>query len=274
LWPGAVWVALFIATTITSLFTFVFFKWWVFRFNLKADGMTLMVQELPVRETSKYIKIFIFGCVLMSLCGCQIARIASLTKKVSYTQTPFEQNKPNSGLKILFLGDSTAVGTGAQSNESVAGWFAQDYPEADIRNISHNGEKLAGLIDTFPASKEHYNLVVLQIGANDIMRLTLLKNVRKNLAIAIDRAKAISDHVIMLHSADVGLAPIFVWPLKEIYGSRSRAVRKIYIEMAHEKGVMYVDLFRDKEDDLFLKDIKKYYSPDLLHFRCIVPWYN
>ncbi len=50
LWPGGVWVALIIATTSTSLFTFVFFKWWVFRFNLKAKGIIPMVQELPVRE--------------------------------------------------------------------------------------------------------------------------------------------------------------------------------------------------------------------------------
>ncbi|MBF0385476.1 MAG: GtrA family protein [Candidatus Omnitrophica bacterium] len=31
LWPGAVFVALVIATIVTSLFTFVCFKWWVFR---------------------------------------------------------------------------------------------------------------------------------------------------------------------------------------------------------------------------------------------------
>jgi putative flippase GtrA len=33
-WPGAVFVALVIATILTSLFTFVCFKWWVFRAQL------------------------------------------------------------------------------------------------------------------------------------------------------------------------------------------------------------------------------------------------
>ena len=30
-WPGAIWLALIIATASTGLFTFVCFKWWVFR---------------------------------------------------------------------------------------------------------------------------------------------------------------------------------------------------------------------------------------------------
>ena len=34
-WPGAVWVALIIATALTGLFTFICFKWWVFRISLK-----------------------------------------------------------------------------------------------------------------------------------------------------------------------------------------------------------------------------------------------
>jgi putative flippase GtrA len=48
LWQGAIWAALIIATTLTSLFTFVFFKWWVFRFNLKEEGIISIIQELPV----------------------------------------------------------------------------------------------------------------------------------------------------------------------------------------------------------------------------------
>jgi putative flippase GtrA len=31
LWPGAVWPALGFATAVTSLLTFICFKWWVFK---------------------------------------------------------------------------------------------------------------------------------------------------------------------------------------------------------------------------------------------------
>ena len=212
------------------------------------------------------IKISVLICAGVTLCGCQVVRIFSASHKVSQHQIPFERNHPDATLRILFLGDSTAVGTGAQSNtESVAGWFGQDFPQAHIRNISRNGEKLAGLIKNFPASNESYNLVVLQIGGNDIMRLTRLTDIDKNLSIAIDRAKAIADHVVIMHSGDVGLAPIFSWPLNRLYTSRTKALRDIYIKTAKEKGVMYVDLFQERRDDVFLKDISKFYSPDHLH---------
>jgi lysophospholipase L1-like esterase len=147
----------------------------------------------------------------------------------------------------------------------VAGWFAQDFPEAGIQNISQNGEKISGLLNNFPDLKEHFRLVVIQIGANDIMRLTHLKNVKRQLSVAVDKSKAISDYVIMLYSGDVGFAPIFIWPLDDVYSSRSRAFNKIYMGISHEKGVMYVDLMKKRQDDPFLKDIKKFYSPDLLH---------
>ncbi|MCX5700443.1 MAG: GtrA family protein [Candidatus Omnitrophica bacterium] len=41
-WPRAVWVALIIATIITGLFTYICFKWWVFRISLKEKVVNLM----------------------------------------------------------------------------------------------------------------------------------------------------------------------------------------------------------------------------------------
>ncbi len=39
LWPGAVLTAFIIATSLTGLFTFVCFKWWVFRFLFEGRGL-------------------------------------------------------------------------------------------------------------------------------------------------------------------------------------------------------------------------------------------
>ena len=48
-WPGAVFVALIIATSITGLFTFVCFKWWVFRSFLKEEDYFRWWKWLPWR---------------------------------------------------------------------------------------------------------------------------------------------------------------------------------------------------------------------------------
>ena len=42
LWPGAIWVALIIASALTGLFTFACFKWWVFRILLKEHVVNFM----------------------------------------------------------------------------------------------------------------------------------------------------------------------------------------------------------------------------------------
>ena len=121
------------------------------------------------------------------------------------------------------------------------------------------------MLENFPDERSHYDLVILQIGANDIVHFTKFNNIEKEISTAIDRAKRIGDHVVIMHSGDVGLAPIFSWPLNHLYTSRTRVVRSIYMKMAQEKGVMYVDLFRKRQDELFLKDIDKYYAADHFH---------
>jgi len=48
-WPRAVWVALIIATIVTGLFTFVCFKWWVFRTLLKKKVYFMWWKWFPWR---------------------------------------------------------------------------------------------------------------------------------------------------------------------------------------------------------------------------------
>jgi len=48
-WPGSVFAALIMATSLTALFTFVCFKWWVFRTLLKEAGYFMWWKWLPWR---------------------------------------------------------------------------------------------------------------------------------------------------------------------------------------------------------------------------------
>ncbi|MFA6141929.1 MAG: hypothetical protein WC738_01350 [Candidatus Omnitrophota bacterium] len=47
LWPGAIFAALIIATTLTALFAFICFKWWVFRILLKERAYFIWWKWLP-----------------------------------------------------------------------------------------------------------------------------------------------------------------------------------------------------------------------------------
>jgi len=169
--------------------------------------------------------------------------------------------------RILVLGDSTAVGTGTKDNKgSTAGRFGQDFPDAEIINLSINGLKAAELDSDFPSFPEgSFDLVLLQIGANDILQRTPLPKFSASLRSIFSKANAAGDKVVALHSGNVGLAPFFRWPLSSYFRAKSLEMRETYLAIAAEHDVTYVDLFREAKDDVFLTDIPTYYAADRLH---------
>jgi lysophospholipase L1-like esterase len=211
--------------------------------------------------TIKIFSFIIFGLGLLFL--SQLVTIIHFSKKVSSHTLPFQKTNPTSTYKVLFAGDSTAVGTGTSNNtKSTAGWFSQDYPDASIENHSYNGMKLKGMIDVLTALKgRHFDLAVLQIGANDILYFTSLKSIQERQKEVLALSKQIADKVIILHSGDLGKAPLFFWPFTQIYTWRTMKVREIY-QANEDAKVGYVDIYSLEES---IKDKLKMYAPDNLH---------
>ena len=210
----------------------------------------------------------------------QILRVCWFAVKAGpiYSQAPFSRHNPSARFKILFIGDSTAVGTGALDNQkTTAGYFGRDFPDAHIANFGKNGQRLKDILEGFsPVENEKYTLMVIQIGGNDILRFTPLKEVRRDLSIILSRAKRLAGHVVILHSGNIGAAPLFSWPFNFIYTARTKKVREIYLQIAKEKGALYIDLFTETSEDIFLKDTHRFYCSDYLHPSGdgYLMWYN
>jgi lysophospholipase L1-like esterase len=178
----------------------------------------------------------------------------------------FQRHDLDANKKILVLGDSTAVGIGSSDSKySIAGRFGKDYSQAHIETIAKSGLRLQGL-DPFPETlSKKYDLIVIQIGANDILRNTDYEEIRMRVDKLLTEANNRSDNVVILHSGNVGLAPVFYFPLNKYYSYRTKKVREIYLELCKKTDTIYVDLFKGKNKDLFSTDIEKYYAPDRLH---------
>lgn len=179
----------------------------------------------------------------------------------------YEQHPPNPTIRILTIGDSSVVGTGSTNPLlTVAGRLGADYPTADITNLGVNGTRTQELIERFTGIQDQkYDLILIHTGGNDIVHFTSMADIESGLNQVLDVATIMSDDVIVLHGGNVGSSKLFPAPTRWIFTYRTKKVREIFIRVAAEKGVHYVDLFREGKADPFVADPKKYYGADYFH---------
>lgn len=202
-----------------------------------------------------------FGIVRMYL-------LVKKTKVLMKNAVPYERSLPNSDMKILVLGDSTAYGTGSLKNtETTAGRLGELFPQADVKSITENGLKLEGLLEKMESidPNEKYSIILVQIGANDIIRLTGMKDIESRIDMVVDKLSKQTDKFIFMHSGDVGDAEFFPSYLQPILSSRSFAVRGIYKKIAEKYGVYYVDIIGSDITKIMKENPVEYYADDLLH---------
>ncbi len=194
-------------------------------------------------------------------------KAVKVSREIESTTTPYTQNPAQPTMKILVAGDSTGFGTGASRPEdSTAGLLGQKYPNASIENISENGLKLEGLESKLQSINSEYDLILIQIGANDIVKQTDNKKIEEVLNSVLQLTTSKSKKVIVITAGNVGLSPVFKWPLSNMITHKTKEVREIFMNtIAKYPSVKYVDLFKKKSEDIFITDIPKYYASDRFH---------
>lgn len=215
------------------------------------------------------IKIFILVVVVLFLVS--IFKSYLLYKKTVVLEkdyTAFSRAIPNASMRILVLGDSTAVGTGVKdAKNSTAGRLSNAYPNAEVVNVSENGLKIAGLIEKLKTFKtdDRFDIVLIQIGANDIIRFTADEDIKKGIDTVLARTKLFGGKVVLLHSGDIGDSKFFPWYVRPILSYKTNKVRKIYIEVIKKYDSQYVDLIESPVSNLLKENPQRYYAADLLH---------
>lgn len=183
------------------------------------------------------------------------------------TTQPFSFAATNPTKRILIAGDSTAVGVGAEEpNLSTAGRIHADYPLAEITNIGVSGLKTAGLATVLrQLDTEHFDLVILQIGGNDIVRGTGYATLQADITEVLRRAEELGSQVVLFTAGNVGTSRLFPYPLRLLYTHRTLRVREIFMAAARQSHAHYVDLFDDVHIDPFAQDPKTHYAADVFH---------
>jgi lysophospholipase L1-like esterase len=210
------------------------------------------------------VVLFIVGAILISYIAYDVARVSSLlsaSRTLVRQAMPFARDK--GALHLLVLGDSTAVGVGSEPADSVPGRLGM-YINSSVENRAHSGATAEDVIRQLNgARRTSYDMILIQVGANDVMRFRSLQKTEESLDAALSAAEERSARIVLLTAGKIGDAPFFPRIVRSIMNSRTEELRERFMRASAAHNVVYVDIF--SRESPFEDDPERYYASDKLH---------
>jgi len=167
---------------------------------------------------------------------------------------------------IVIAGDSTAFGVGALPAESTAGRLAAAYPHARVINVARSGARIGHVAEQLDkVDCQSVDLILIQACANDVLEFRSVDKVERDLRAAVARASSLSRNIVLMPGQDFSVAPFFLRPFSRMVLWHAERIHAMVERVAAELGVIFVDLFRHPVNESFIREPRRYYSPDLLH---------
>lgn len=200
--------------------------------------------------------------VAVAVWGIRFYLTVQTSKKLIDAAIPFQKTGDTSNA-VLVLGDSTAVGIGADTKEeSVAGLLSAYTDASSVENYAVSGAVTEDLPEqSEKAQLERYRLILIQIGGNDIIRFRDAPSAKENLRVAIAQLPP-SDQVLIISAGDVGGATLFPFFVRPFHTKLNNEYHTAFAELADEIGVTYVNfgnapstkMINDRPDIYLAKD--------------------
>jgi lysophospholipase L1-like esterase len=166
---------------------------------------------------------------------------------------------------LLVIGDSTAVGVGASSPKDSLPALVGNYIGASVENHAVSGAVTSDMeAQLHEAQQSRYDMILIQVGANDIVGIDSLDAVNNQMQTLLADAQGYSSDVVLITAGRVGDAPIFPIIIKPYLNSRAAELRSLFAASAASSGALYVDL-SGAASDPFDNDPSKYYAADMFH---------
>lgn len=228
--------------------------------------------DIVIYILNGFIAVIVLRAVMM------IIRL-SRNKFLGIATKPFSRPRVAGGRGVLFLGDSTAVGTGASDpKDSIAGRFATEHPDVGITNVAQNGGLVRDLKkQVAKVEGQQFDMVIISVGGNDVWHLTSLSKIQRVLHEVLPKVKQMSNQrVLFLLYNNIGSAPIFPGILRGFLKYRCERVQAVIRNVSEECGVPTIELFTKDRQNPFLYDPEELFAIDGIHpssegYRL---WYN
>jgi lysophospholipase L1-like esterase len=141
-------------------------------------------------------------------------------------------------ITVLLLGDSTLTGSGLESPDDI--WVHQMAHRLRERwrirlvSVATGGARTAEVLDDqVPRALDvDADLAIVSTGANDVLHVTPLGQVERNLAAIVEQLLTVVPVVVLTGVGDVGNVPRVPFPLSLVARARSRAVDAVHERVA------------------------------------------
>lgn len=221
-----------------------------------------------VRATSqrRLITLAAVAAGALLLTGCAPWRMWTAADLAREAQ-PYNAQPAQPTQRVLVVGDSTAVGTGAGAPaESLPGLIGQQHPQWHIDNLAANGAKFEDVVRQLERASTGYDLVLVLAGGNDVIRFTSEDTLRTQLQHTVSLARQKATRVVVMPCGNVGHAPFFVPPVSWAMSRRSETLHTVVQEAtANQPQVHYVRLLKPRDQDPFVARSKALNAADGLH---------
>lgn len=191
---------------------------------------------------------------------------ARASRELMREDTAYRQETDNYTKTLLILGDSTGAGVGASAPEdSVPGRTAAYLGATHIENYSKSGAETRELPGQASQAKlPRYDLILIQIGGNDILALHNPKKTAGELKEALQKLPD-AGKVVILSAGNVGGATTFPPPVRPLHTWLNLELHKEFVKAASTAGATYVNLYEPPHRDPFLDNPELYLAEDGLH---------
>lgn len=182
--------------------------------------------------------ILLLSSLALFAAGCGVPAVSGGSQTANKTAAPAQvlsTNKP----KILAFGDSLTIGLGLTEKESYP-FLLQEKLKADgydyeVLNAGMSGDTSGGGLERIDWSLNQPNIevIILELGANDILKGLSVEQMKTNLHEIIKKAKAKNVKILLCGM----YAPL------NLGGARGQAINKAYQDLATEEKVAFLPFF-------------------------------
>jgi acyl-CoA thioesterase I len=180
-----------------------------------------------------------FLLAFLAACSAPAAKMEAVSTREPSTPTPAPVSAPDNTPVILAFGDSLTEGYGLEKAQSYPSLLQERLKEKGynyrVVNAGISGDTSAGGVNRISAAltDENVKIMILELGANDMLRGQDLNITKRNLAAIIEKAQAKNIEVILAGME----APT---NFGEDY---QRAVHNLFVDLAKEYKLKLIPFF-------------------------------